>query len=117
MLVARCWWPSPLRVLDLQTLHAVDPPGPQPLRLSEFRDVRRDIGDRVEHDVDFHPGEIRTDAVVRPHATETQVRVRVTGDVEFERTIEDILVVVRGAVEQADPLPFLDLHTTDLGVV
>ena len=68
------------------------------------------VGDRVEHQVDRHAGQVGADAVVRAGAAESDVRVGITQDVERERIVEDFLVEVGRAVEHHHPLTLLDLH-------
>lgn len=74
------------------------------------------VGECLEHQPDLGPGQICADALVRPVPAESQVWVRITGDAEGERVIEDILVVVGAGVDQSDALPGPDLHAAQLDV-
>ena len=74
------------------------------MRLGQFRDVRDLVGILVEDQFDLHACQVGADAVVRAVAAKAQVRVGITQDVELERPVEDALVVIRGAVEQAGAL-------------
>ena len=53
---------------------------------------------------------------MRPAAAEAQMRVRAALDVEPLGVIEDVLVEIGRPVEQADPLPGLDLLAAQDGV-
>ena len=53
------------RVVDLPVLDAVEPSRPQPLGFGNRCEVGHFVGDRVEDQVDRHPGQVRADAVVR----------------------------------------------------
>ena len=75
------------------------------------------VGDRVEDQVDRHPGQVGADAVVRTGAAEPDVRVRVAQDVERVRILEDLFVEVGRAVGHHHPLALLDLHAGQLGVL
>src|SRR5690606_29585145 len=107
------WSPA---VGDLQVLDAVDPPRPEPLRFAHFGDVGDLVGDLVEHQPDLHAGQVGADAVVRAVAAEAQMRVGVAQDVEAERVVEHVLVVVGRTVEQPGALTRLDRYAADLGV-
>ena len=103
-------------VVDLPVLDAVDHARPQPLWRGDGREVGEVVGDRVEHQVDRHPGEVGADAVVGTGAAEAHVRVGAPQDVEPERVVEYLFVEIRGPVEQHQPLPLFDLHPTEFGV-
>ena len=78
--------------------------------------VRNVVGDRVEHQVDGHAGQVGADTVVRAGAAKSEVRVGISQDVERERVVEDLFVEVRRPVEQHQPLALLDLDAADFGV-
>src|SRR5918997_4519079 len=98
-----------LAVGHLQFLHAVEPTGAQAPGLLKLADVRHPIGDRLEDEVDLQASEVGAQAEVRAAATEAEMRVGAAGDVEALRLVEDLLVEVGRAVEQAQPLPGQDL--------
>ena len=75
------------------------------------------VGDRVEHQVDRHPREVGADAVVRTGAAELKCGLGFRSDVERERILEHVLVEVGRPVEQHQPLPLLDRHAAELGVL
>src|SRR5690349_4176161 len=76
--------PPPLQsgVANAQFLDSVDPARAQPAGFGDLGDVRHVVGDRVEDQVDLQPGQVRANAVVRAGATEPQMWVGVSGDVE-----------------------------------
>src|SRR4029077_182770 len=79
-------------IVDLPVFDAVEPPGAQPFGFGQRGEIGHRVGDGVEHQVDGHPGQVGTDAVVRSGAAESDVRVRVAQDVERVRVVEDVLV-------------------------
>ena len=101
---------------DLQLLDAVEPARPKPLRLGQFGDVGDLVGDLVEDQLDLHAGQVGADAEVRAVAAEAEVRVGVAQDVELEGMVEDSLVVVGRAVEQAGALALADRDAAEFGV-
>ncbi len=93
---------------DLQLLDAVDPAVPEPARLRELADVGRVVGERVEDQPDLLAGQVGADAVVRAVPAEgRRAGSGRAGDVEGVGVLEDVLVEVRAAVEQPDPLALL----------
>src|SRR5262249_39643746 len=83
---------------------------PRPLDRSGNIDRVDRIEQFVENDTQFEASEARTEAVVHA-ATEAEMRVRVTSNVELERFVEHVFVAVRGCfpehdlVARAHPLP------------
>ena len=96
-------------------LDAVDPAVAQAFGLFEAADVGNEVGDRVKHQVDLHPGQIGADAEVRSVA-EADMRVGVAQDVERERIVEHVFVEVGRGVEHSDTLTLLDVDAADLEI-
>src|SRR5699024_9835369 len=104
-------------VVELDRLDRVQPARAQVLRVAQAAQVRHDVGDGVEDQVDLQARQVGADAEVRAGAAAAQVRVRVTGDVELLRVgVEGLLVEVARGVEDADAVALLDLHPAQLGV-
>ncbi len=74
------------------------------------------VGDGVEHQIDGHSCEVRTDTEMGACSPEAEVRVGTAQDVEPERVFEHVFVEVGGSVEHHHPLPLLDLHSAQFGV-
>src|SRR3954453_20566184 len=80
------------RELDRQVLDAVDERRAQLCRLAGDADVGEALEQLAEHHRDLAPREVRPEAEVRSRATEADVRVGRTTDVEVERIRERRLV-------------------------
>ena len=79
-------------------------------------DVRHEVGDGVEHQVDLHPGQVGADAVVGAAAAEADVGVGVAERCRTCAGRRNGLVEVGRAVEQADPLALLDRAAPPISV-
>ena len=77
-----------------QLLDAVEPRRPKPPRSPEEAHVGQSVGDGIEHDPHLEPGQVGTDAEVRPAAAERHVRVGGPADVETSRILVDLVIEV-----------------------
>src|ERR1700749_761135 len=86
-------------------------------RLCHCGNLGQLIGDLVEYQLDLHARQVRANAVVRAVTAESQARIGITQNVEFEGSVEDVVVEVSRAVEQTGPLALSDRDTADLGIL
>src|SRR5262245_14996100 len=105
----------PQLVADRQVLHAADQARVQPLDGAGELD-RLDPGQEVliGHD-ELEPRQVRAEADVLAHA-ESEVAVRAAVDPELERRLEDLLVAVRGRVEERERVALADALAAQLVV-
>ena len=89
-----------------RALEAVDPPRPQVFaaRQQLLATSGSQVGDPLNISLSSKRARFAPMQKCAPLPAEAQVRVGIAKDVEFERSFEDVLVVVRGTVEQSHAL-------------